>query len=154
MPEETTLVLVREDAAALPFATYRADFVDYETTASGEGESYRFVLGDGDGPYHATLNVFVPGEASGFDDPEAYARALVGDAAELTPMDPESLRWAEAGYVWSAGDRAGSLRTAHRDGRRFYVATDLQVEMGDGFGAVAATILDEWRWLPSGAPLR
>lgn len=150
-PEPVTLRLVREDDGPLPFATYVPGDVAYDATASGEGAGYRFTLGDPDQPYHAVLHVFVPSAESGLGDPRAYAQALAGSAA-LQPLG-DAAPWVEAAYSWRREGRFGSVLAGTREGQRFYVAEDLQEEMGDGFAPRANMILRHWRWFPEGTPL-
>lgn len=149
-PQETTLFLVREDDAALPFATYRPEDVRYASTSSGEGEGYRFTFGED--PFDASLHVFIPNPASGLDDPSAYATAMAGEGVALEPMG-DAAPWVEAAYRWRRDGRVGSVMAGTHEGRRFYVVEDLQEEMGDGFAPRAATILTEWQWLSNGKRL-
>lgn len=151
-PEPVTLRLVRGDDGSLPFATYVPGDVAYNATASGEGAGYRFTLGDPAQPYHAVLHVFMPSAESGMDDPRAYAQALAGDGVVLQPLG-DAAPWVEAGYSWYRDDRFGSVRAGTREGQRFYIAEDMQEEMGDGFGPRAGMILKHWHWLPDGVPL-
>lgn len=151
-PEPVTLRLVQPQGAALPFATYIPEDLDYEASASGEGDSHRFTLGDPSSEYSATLFLFVPSEESGLADPQAYAQALAGDGVALQALD-DAPSWVENGYSWFADGRFGTVRAGTRSGRRFYMVETMQEEMGDGFAPRAGTVLSHWLWLPDGAYL-
>ena len=147
--EAIDLRLVVVDDVPLPFSTYiPADWRD-DVVGSGEGTAVRFTTGEP--PDEGVVTVFVPSEPNRAGI-EALARAVAesnGGAEPLAAPEP----WVRAGYTFSDGARAGSVRVGERAGVPFYVLVQYPVEWGDRFAPRAALVLDRLRWADDGTAL-
>lgn len=154
-PEHLTLQRFTPDASfPLPFETYVPADMTADTVDTGRGAVVRIRAAFGDRPVNAAaLHIAALPPDTDAAEAELWASALADGVARDELYQEREPAWGRAMHRLE-GERAGFVALDTHAGRWFYVLAAYPPEYADGMGPRIEAILDEWRWLDTGEPLR
>lgn len=159
-PEPMTLRLFRPAGDfPLPFSTYVPEFLTGSTVTPGEPPEVRFTPANPtDFTRTAVISFVVYPAGTTEAQARGIARGAAADRGTVTDLErPHAYAadgWRFRGSGTPGAALTGWVELGRRGDRWFHILVQYPAEMGDGMGPRVVTILEHWRWEPSGERLR